>query len=257
MPAYQFRLLRYAPTISGEFFNVAVVLYDAAGKIVDARFANEFDRMRCNPAVELAVLEALRNEFEEQRLLGEGFPGYFENLKKNLSISLLTTEPKPFDGGDVATELDRLEATYLATPRGLSEGAEPGLVRGRRAVRQLIGEAFDRHGILAGGLVSEGIEMAYGGPRLTFRFDFGYEIGGREKFVHALGARGAVQEATRLGFVMDRLRGSNGTTRSLTTVYESGTTDEALELLALSEITRVPTSDIDKLAVSVREEFNR
>lgn len=82
MPSYRFRLLRYAPTISGEFYNVAVVLYDAAGGIIDARFANEFDRLRCNPAVEIPVLEALRNEFEEGRLLGEGFHGYFENLKK-------------------------------------------------------------------------------------------------------------------------------------------------------------------------------
>lgn len=257
MPDYQYRLLRYAPTISGEFFNVAVVLYDAAGNIVDARFANEFDRMRCNPAVELPVLEALRNEFEEQRLLGEGFPDYFETLKKNLSVSLLTTEPKPFDGGDAAAELDRLEATYLATPRGLSEGTDPSLATGRRAVRQLVGETFDRHGLLGGGLVSEGIEMAYGGPRLTFRFDFGYEIDGQEKFIHALGARGAVQEATRLGFVMDRIRGNNGTTRSLTTVYEVGTTDASLELLALGQISRVSVAAIEQLAVSVRQEFER
>lgn len=257
MPAYQFRLLRYAPTISGEFFNVAVVLYDAAGNIVDARFVTEYDRMRCNPAVELSVLEALRNELEEQRLLGEGFPGYFENLKKNLSVSLLTTEPKPFNGGDVAMELDRLEATYLATPRGLSEGTEPSMARGRRAVRQLVGEAFDRHGLLGGGLVKEGVEMAYGGPRLTIRFDFGYEIDGEEKFVHALGARGAVQEATRLGFVMDRIRGNNGTTRSLSTVYEAGTTEEALELLALGEIRRVSVAEIEQFAVSVREGFDR
>lgn len=257
MPCYQFRLLRYAPTLSGEFYNVAVVLYSATGEIVDARFANEFDRMRCNPAVEIPMLESLRQEFEEQRLLGEGFHGYFENLKKNLSDSLQSTELKPFDGGDPATELDRLVATYLATPRGLSEGGEPGAVIGRRAVRQLMGEAFDRYGLLGSGLVNEGIEMAYGGPRLTFRFDFGYELAGQEKFLQALGTRSAVQEATRLGFVMDRLRADQETSRSLTTVYELGIADEALELLNLSKIDHVPANEIDQLALSVRDEFGR
>ncbi len=257
MPSYLFRLLRYAPTISGEFYNVAVVLYDAAGNIVDARFANEFERLRCNPAVEIPVLEALRNEFEEQRLLGEDFHGYFENLKKNLSVSLQTTELKPFDGADAATELDRLVATYLATPRGLTEGSEPGAATGRRAVRKLMSEAFERYGILGTGLVSEEIEIAYAGPRLTYRFDFGYEVAGRENFLHALGTRSAVQEATRLGFVMDRLRRDQPTPRSLTTVYEAGIAEEALELLELSEIRRVPANEIDQLAASVRTEFDR
>jgi hypothetical protein len=257
MPSYLFRLLRYAPTISGEFYNVAVVLYDAAGSIVDARFANEFERLRCNPAVEIPVLEALRNEFEEQRLLGEDFHGYFENLQKNFSVSLQTTDPKPFDGADAATELDRLVATCLATSHGLTEGSEPGAATGRRAVRKLMSEAFERYGILDTGLVSEEIEIAYAGPWLTYRFDFDYEVAGRENLLRALGTRSAVQEATRLGFVMDRLRRDHPTPRSLTTVYEAGIAEEALELLELSEIRRVPANEIDHLAASVRAEFDR
>ena len=40
--------------------------------------------------------------------------------------------------------------------------------------------------------------------RLVFRFDSGYEARGEQQLLHALGGRSAVQEATRLGFVMDR-----------------------------------------------------
>ena len=121
MPSYRFQLLRYAPTLSGEFYNVAVVLYNAAGSIVDARFAAEFDRMRCNPAVELRVLEALRNEFEEQRLLGEGFHSYLDVLSKNLSDSLEITGQKPFEGGDPGAELDRLRRRWLRVLQARSQ----------------------------------------------------------------------------------------------------------------------------------------
>ena len=82
-------------------------------------------------------------------------------------------------------------------------------------------EAFERYGILGTGLVSEEIEIAYAGPQLTYRFDFGYEVAGRENLLHALGTRSAVQEATRLGFVMDRLRRGQPTPRSLTTSLRS------------------------------------
>lgn len=255
MPAYRFQLLRYAPTLSGEFYNVAVVLYDAAGRIVDARFANEFDRMRCNPAVELRVLEALRNEFEEQRLLGEGFHAYLEVLSKNLSDSLEITEQKPFEGGAAAAELDRLTATYLATPAGLKAGSAQGAATGRRAVRLLMSDTFERYGILGPGLVREGLEVPYAGARLSFRFDFGYETRGEQKLLHALGGRSAVQEATRLGFVMERLRDQQPA-RSLTAVYEEDLLDEALELLELSSIPGVSVSDLEPLAVGIRDELN-
>ena len=254
MPAYRFQLLRYAPTLSGEFYNLAVVLYDVAGRIVDARFASEFDRMRCNPAVELHVLEALRNEFEEHRLLGEGFHAYLDVLSKNLSDSLEITDQKPFEGGEAASELDRLVAVYLATPAGLTPGNGQSAATGRRAVRLLMTETFERHGILGPGLVREGIDLPYAGTRLSFRFDFGYEPRGEQKLVHALGGRSAVQEATRLGFVMDRLRDSEPK-RSLTAVYEKGLVDEALELLELSSIPGVPISELEPLAARIREEL--
>jgi hypothetical protein len=255
MPAYRFQLLRYAPTLSGEFYNVAVVLYDSAGRIVDARFAAEFNRMRCNPAVEMRVLEALRNEFEEQRLLGEGFHAYLEELSKNLSDSLEITEQKPFEGGEPATEMDRLTATYLATPAGLMASNGQNAATGRRAVRLLMASAFERHRILGPGLVREGLEIPYAGTRLTFRFDFGYETRGDQRLLHALGGRSAVQEATRLGFVMERLRDQQPA-RSLTAVYEEDLIDEALELLELSSIPSVSASEVEPLALRIREELN-
>lgn len=254
MSSYRYQLLRYAPTLSGEFYNVAVVLYDEAGRIVDARFASEFDRMRCNPAVELRVLEALRDEFEEQRLLGEGFHAYIEVLNKNLSDSLQITDQKPFEGGDAADELDRLAATYLATPAGVTPGQGQAAPTGRRAVRMLMAGALERQGVLGPGLVREGVEVPYAGTRLTFRFDFGYESRQEQKYLHAVGGRNSVQEATRLGFVMNRLR-DQAPARSLTAVYEEGLPDEALELLELSSIPGVAVGEVEPLAIRIRDEL--
>ena len=73
--------------------------------------------------------------------------------------------------------------------------------------------------------------------------------------MHALGGRSAVQEATRLGFVMDRLRDSEPK-RSLTAVYEKGLVDEALELLELSSIPSVPISELEPLATRIRDELS-
>jgi hypothetical protein len=103
-------------------------------------------------------------------------------------------------------------------------------------------------------LVREGLEVPYAGTRLTFRFDFGYESRGEQKLLHALGGRRAAQEATRLGFVMDRLRNQEPA-RSLTAVCEEGLLDEALELLKLSSIPGVAVSEVEPLAIRIREEL--
>ncbi len=257
MSVYRYRLLRYAPTMSGEFYNVGLALYDAEDRLVDVRFTPDFERMRCNPAVDLGVLERLREEFEERRLLGEGFAEYFETLSRNLSDSLMITDGKPFEGHDVTAELDRLTQTYLVSPPKLEDGRETRASSGRLWVRGLLGNALEREGILGPGLVSEGIELAYAGPRLVFRFDYGYSVRGGEKLLHAVGSRGAVTEATRLAFVMDRLRGAGGSAPALTVVCEDGVGNDALELMEVSSIKRRSVDGIDRLAAEIRDELKR
>ena len=100
MTRYAFHLLRYVPNIvSAEFFNVGVFLYGEDGGIIDARFAPDFRRLRCNPLVELDYLAALRDEFEEQRLRGEAFSQYVDRLRQNLSNYLQISGEKPSGDG--------------------------------------------------------------------------------------------------------------------------------------------------------------
>jgi hypothetical protein len=54
---------------------------------------------------------------------------------------------------------------------------------------------------------------------------------------------------------MDRLRDQKPT-RSLTAVCEEGLVDEALELLELSSIPSVAVSDVEPLAIRIRDELS-
>ena len=121
---YDFQLIRYVPNVAAaEFFNVGVLLYGEQWELLDARFASDFGRMNCHPLVEMPYLEALREEFEEHRLAGDGFSSYINELCKNLSASLDVTSPKTFWGGNAPAEMDRLFDTYVKTPKPLN-GAE-------------------------------------------------------------------------------------------------------------------------------------
>ena len=83
---------------------------------------------------ELDYLEALRNEFEEKRLLGEGFSEYVRGLGEHLSAGLEVTDSRVFWGGDAEGEIERLRHSFLVTPsrreiHGDEGGAPPGTRR--------------------------------------------------------------------------------------------------------------------------------
>ncbi len=254
--SYRFQLLRCRPTpVSEEFYNIAVVLLAEDGSVVDARFSPDLSRLRCHPAVEMPYLEMLREEFEERRLLGEGFTEYLRELRENLSNSLDLSEERALDGRDVAAEMDRLVATYVA-PRGISEydGAEerapsPG---SRRAVRLQLERALeDQRLFLNGRGVQRDVRRAYGPGKLTFTFDFGYHAanGAGERVLHALGARDEASEAARLCFVFERMRRELD---ALTVVAHDELADETRDLLASSEIEPVLVSSAPSLAERIR-----
>src|SRR3970040_1085542 len=122
---YRFELLRYVPNVvAGEAFNIGVLLYDDAGRLLDARFAEEFRRLRCHPLVDLDFLHALRNEFEERRLYGEGFSASVSELKKNLADSLQVSKLAAVRGETAIAESERLFTSCVATP--LPAGREAG-----------------------------------------------------------------------------------------------------------------------------------
>ena len=148
---YRYRLYRYRPTNSGEFYNIAVVLEDAGGAVIDARFAPDFDRLSCNPAADLDLLEHIRDEFEESRLLGEAFSEHLRGLTASRYPLFEEGSPEAFLGGEAPGEIDRLVRSYLATPAAPQRPPGVGPVGGRQAIRRRISEVFERQGLIANG----------------------------------------------------------------------------------------------------------
>ena len=256
--AYRYRLLRYAPNpVSGEFFNVAVVLTDAQGVVLGARFASDLKRLTCNPAVEMDYLLALRDEFEEQMLLGEGAAEYLKTLERHLSTTMQVSEEEAFFGSSPDVELSRLVQTYTATPTGLAPAADSGEIGpdSRAAVRRAMQRAFDQAGLLRPGSgFRRGVQIDYSANGLAYEFDYGYtQPAGRECLLHALGARNDVGEASRLCFVYERVR--NGSGRDLTAVLSEGVSAEARQLLESSKIEPAAVGDVDRLAARARQDL--
>lgn len=254
---FGFQLLRYAPNlISGEFFNLAVILRNEQGTIVDARFAGELARMRCHPGVEREFVDALRQEFEEFRLLGEGFSEYLEQLTRRASYAVYVSEPQTLWSLDVGAEVDRLVQTYLADPPGARSGGAARTTGGRKAVRQAIRDALERHSLVSEGRVRRDWEIEYGGPRLKFKFDFRYRTAaGAESFLQAFTARNEIAEAGRLCLVYERLSAREEGVGALIAIHESAVSGDALELLRSSRIEATAVDDVDAVALRVRAEL--
>lgn len=255
---YRFELLRYVPNvIADEAFNIGVLLYDGAGRLLDARFAQEFRRMRCHPLADLDYLHALRNEFEDRRLSGEGFSEYVTTLKKNLSNSLQITGAKALHGGDVVMEIERLFATYVAPPvpadreTGDAE-PRPGT---RRALRRRIEQAFRSYHLFANGdRLQRDTRVSYGSARLQFSFDYSYQPNGAARYVHGLALNEDIQRAEKLCFVYERLRAREPGT-GLTVVLDEGVDDDVKQLLESSQAATWQAGRLDDLAFAIRGEL--
>jgi hypothetical protein len=255
---YRFELLRYVPNVvAGEAFNVGVLLYDDAGRLLDARFAQEFRRLRCHPLADLDYLHALRNEFEEKRLTGEGFSAYIAELKRNLSNSLQIADAAALRGGDAVADIERLFAAYVATPvpagGQTEEGAPPP--GSRRALRQRMDDVFRRYHLFANGdRLSRDVKVSYGSARLQFSFDYAYRLNGAARYVHGLALREDINSAAKLCFVFERLR-AREQGLGLTVVLDEGIQDDVRELLESSEIAAWQAGRLDELALAIRNDL--
>ncbi len=254
---YHFQLLRYVPNlISGEYFNIGLLLHDNENRLIDARFTADFRRLRCHPLAELDYLEALRNEFEEKRLLGEGFSEYVRGLSEHLSAGLEVTDSRVFWGGAAEGEIERLRQSFLVTPsrreiHGDDSGALPGT---RRALRRQMELAFRRYHLIGAGLDSQ-VSVPYAGPRLRFTFDYSYQPNGAVHYIHALTLRNNVSDASKLCFVFERLRARAAESPELTAVLDDSFPDDTRELLKSSAIVTRPASQLNELAFSIRGEL--
>jgi hypothetical protein len=256
---YRFELLRYVPNlVAGEAFNIGVLLYDQEGRLLDARFAREFRRLRCHPLADLDYLHALRNEFEEKRLAGEGFSAYVAELKRNLSNSLQVSDAAAFRGEDAVAEIERLFAGYVATPVPAARQAEEGEppIGSRRALRRRMEDVFRRYHLFANGdRLRKDVKVSYGSARLEFSFDFGYQPNGSARYVHGLALREDINAAAKLCFVFERLRALQSGVR-LAVVLDEGVQDDVRELLQSSDIAPWETSRLEELALGIRKDLS-
>ena len=234
LTTYTFRLLRYSPNIlSEEFSNIAALLYDPAGRLLDARFTPDFLRLRSHPLADLPYLDALRQEFEDHRLTGEGFSDYLAALLENLSLALHVSDEKSFLGEDPRREIERLARTYLTTPRRPSERPAAALPDSRRAILSRMRAIFEQHR-LTEHLQSNVAVGTYVSPRFSFQIDYAYKPNGVTHYLHALSPKRDIQDAGRLCFVFDRIRLQ--TPAQLTTVVADALPDDTRTLLESSHI---------------------
>ncbi len=253
---YSFQLLRYMPNIvAEEFFNIAVLLRGANGDVLDSRFASDFSRLRCHPLVEMPYLEALRDEFEEHRLSGEGFLPYLDELSKYLSTTLQLTEPGPLWGRDPLVEMDRLFETYVATPKP-EHGSDPQVLPApgtRAALRRSMDEIFRSHYLLQGprGLKPDP-SVAYAGPRRRFTFDYSSKPNGTTNYIHGVARRNEANDAEKLCFVFQRMA-DWGESASLKVVLDEGIPQDTVELLETSGVSVQPVAALDELAMEIRQ----
>ncbi len=252
---YYYRLLRYVPRAeAGELYNVAVLCYDERGRVVDARFTPDFDRMRCNPAADLEFLGRLRGEFEDALILGEGFTEYATELTDPERNDFDATEPKVFGTTDLSSWIVDFTARKLATQPPLEDGrAERSRGVGRSAVRHRMSETFAQHGLFLNGHgMQRDVHVKYGEPVDEFVFDFGYASQTKEQhFLQAMGLRGAKTEARSLILVLQECGGVG----ELTVVADDALGDDVRNMLSVRGVGAVNLSAIDTYAGTIREKM--
>ena len=117
-------------------------------------------------------------------------------------------------------------------------------------------ETFRRYDLLKNGShLNSRVSVRYGGPRLKFVFDYSYRPNGVIKYLHAVGLRNDVSEASELCFVFGRLRAKEERPPELTTVVDDQFPDDTRELLESSQIGICASSRLNKLALSIRREL--
>jgi len=250
---YTFQLVRYAPNrLSDEFYNIALLLYGPGGGLIDARFAPDFLRLRCHPLADLEFLHQLKQDFENRQLAGEGFAGYVEGLRLNLSQGLHLSEEKAFEGGHPVEEIERLARTYLATPRRSEVRPVEVLPGTRRWIHGRLQETLRMYHVLE--RLDAGVEVgSFVSPRFAFQMDYGYRPNGRSRYLHALSLRHDMNDAPRLCFVFERIRGRADAT--LTAVVDDSLPEDTRELLGSSGIEACAVAKLDGLALAVRQDL--
>jgi len=202
----EFSILRYVPDIvRGEFLNIGVFLYASATGRLEARFLDNFRRVkRLHPWADIGLLASLEDQFDRDRVENAQELKLYLELLQSMSNTLQLSEMKGVLTADFDAELDRLYETYVREPRYPTRLA--ATVENTRAwVRSKLTAALRSAGLLPrlGRRVSV---AAFTQPGDPFAFDFGYRTDSRRGFIHALALARELDRAKVVAYTAERVR---------------------------------------------------
>jgi hypothetical protein len=110
----QFFTLRYAPNIvTGEFINIAVILFDPSGGFCGVRFVNDWQRVRTfDSDADVEMLEGLSRDIEGQFRSGKG-EEILKTMEDSFSNALQLSPATVHLVNDPAMEIEKLAFQYL------------------------------------------------------------------------------------------------------------------------------------------------
>ena len=203
------RILRYTPNlIRDEWFNIGVILEDAAAGRADARLIEEPAEIarvrRLHPAADEALLRSLPQDFDAALAVGgQSASAYLLKLDETLSNVLQFSPAKAILADDFDAELERLYREHVAPP---AFSGRTGILENTRAwIRAKLSDVFRRHRVL--GKMDRGVRVEeFTQPGDPLRLDYGYRFNGTRGFLHAVSLGRDPAQAKVLAYTAECIR---------------------------------------------------
>ncbi len=114
----QFSTLRYTPNIvTGEFVNIAVILFDPSGGFCGVRFVSDWQHVQIfDPDADIEMLEALRRDIEGQFRSGKG-EEILKTMEDSFSNAIQLSPGTTHQVNDPGKEIEKLASRYLGKAR--------------------------------------------------------------------------------------------------------------------------------------------
>lgn len=245
-------VVRYAANLTrNEGINIGVLLHCPEEHYLGCLFADDFRWVRrFDPRADLHLLGDLQQHMEEQ-IEFRGPENYLKELTESLSNTLQIEGPRVCLLEKPAVSLQDVYA------RNVGKGiAAPPAAETRLRIKHRLAAAFADAGILD--LLEKRIAAArWTQPGDPFSFDFGYQLRGAVRLIHALSLRRDTQLAKTLVYTLDRVRRSEEA--SLTAVVEDAAEDRAAAatrgILEDGRIAVQALSGVEQFAQTIRADL--
>lgn len=223
----EFFLLRYVPhAIRERYVDFGLILREQNNEngFVSVRFApNWREVLHLDPGADVEVLEALQREIRVQLSNLRDREVLLRWLEDSYSNTIQLSARRTCMAKDPEKELELLASIYLSESPAVS-GVRLRKESGRRKILNVMQTEFERVGVWD--LLIHGIAVAdYTRTDDSFKFDFGYEIGGKLKMFHAVSLKtsvnAAIEAASKYKKVSPLIVERKGLSPSLTAIVEN------------------------------------